>query len=81
MRKRIPIKKLTADMPDYLAVRLQDAAPVLGLQVATLRKKCATGRMPQAFKTSGSKGDWRIPFSYLRPLVAQQSAQAIQSYV
>ena len=75
MRRTLPIKTLTPDLPDYQGIRLQDAAPVLGLQVATLRKKCATGGMPSAFKTSGAKGDWRIPFSTLRPFVsARQSA-------
>lgn len=74
MRVRRPTKTLTPDLPDYVAVPLQDAAPVLGFAVGTLRKKCATGQMPTAFKTSGGSGDWRVPFSTLRPYLTRQSA-------
>lgn len=48
---------------------------MLGFTVGTLRKKCATGKQPGAFKTSVTSGDWRIPFGVLRPLIAaRQSA-------
>lgn len=73
MRKPHRPQPLRHDLPDYVAVRLQDAAPVLGLAVGTLRKKCAAGGMPAAFKTSGTKGDWRIPFSFLRPYLLKSA--------
>ena len=63
-------------MPDYVAVPLQDAAPLLGLAVGTLRKKCAAGLVAAAFKTSGAAGDWRIPFAALRPYLNRKKQTA-----
>jgi hypothetical protein len=73
MRKPHRHQTLSPDLPDYVAVRLQDAAPVLGLAVGTLQKKCATGKIPIAFKTSGDRGDWRIHFSFLRPYLLKSA--------
>lgn len=66
-----PPLELTLEMPDYLALRLRDAAPVIGCEPATLRRKCAAGLIPGAWRTSGETGDWRIPFSTLKPFLTQ----------
>jgi predicted DNA-binding transcriptional regulator AlpA len=42
-------------------VRVQTAAVTLGLSPATIRRMCQGGRFPGAMKTSGDRGDWRIP--------------------
>lgn len=38
-----------------------EAAAVLSVSPKTVRKWCKDGRFPSARKTSGEKGDWRIP--------------------
>ena len=38
-----------------------EAAEILGVSAKTVRKWCIAGRLPSARKTSGEKGDWRIP--------------------
>jgi hypothetical protein len=43
------------------AVTTAEAGAILGLSAKTVRRYCEAGRFAGAWKTSGQKGEWRIP--------------------
>lgn len=44
-------------------VTTAEAADLLGMAQPTIARKCGAGEFPNAWKTSGESGDWRIPRS------------------
>ena len=55
----------TGTLPDEF-LTLREAAERLRLNPETMRLKFARGKIPGAFRTDGSRGDWRVSLADLQ---------------
>lgn len=58
--KRQP-RTITGHEPPNFALTLDELAAHIAEQPSVLRKKAVAGKLPGAYRTAGSQGEWRFP--------------------